>query len=81
MLTRMERKSTSRERKMPGGIALKPSLWRRIEMVAEADGKSKNEVMEEVLSAHVPRIQDFRKSQAEPHNDAALPELIDDRYD
>jgi hypothetical protein len=53
----MERKTTTREKKMPGGIALKPSLWRRIEQIAEADGKSKNEVMEEVLSAHVPHNQ------------------------
>ncbi len=65
---RMERKPIKRERKMPGGIALKPSLWRRIELVAETRGTSKNEIMEEVLAANVPYVPDF-------------PELIDDRPD
>jgi len=61
----MEVKQSSRERKVPGGIALRPSLWARVDALAEAHGKSRNQVMEETLSLHLPIANDLRKSQAE----------------
>ena len=58
----------SKERKKPGGIALRPALWRRIEALAERQGKSKNEVMEEVLSLHLPVAQDFEILREDSRN-------------
>lgn len=58
-------KRNRREKKKPGGIALKPSLWARIDRLAEAQDKSRNEVMEEVLSLHVPHVGDFNKSKTD----------------
>lgn len=52
-----------KEPKKARGIALRPSLWRRIDAVAERQQKSRNEVMEEVLSLHVPAVDDFRNER------------------
>lgn len=45
-----------REKKRPGGIALRPSLWRRIEALAASKDMSLNAVMEQVLDLHVPAV-------------------------
>lgn len=57
-----------RERKQAGGIALRPSLWKRIEAVADAQGKSKNQVMEAVLDLHVPAVSESQKNGATRQN-------------
>lgn len=59
----------AKERKQPGGIALKPTLWERIERVAAAQGKSKNEVMEAVLDLHVPDTRHFGNQRENSHDD------------
>lgn len=59
-----------RERKQAGGIALRPDLWRRIERVADEQEKSRNQVMEEVLSLHVPAVPDSQKMGETRHNGA-----------
>lgn len=57
-----------KERKQASGIALRPSLWRRIKYVAEAKGQSTNEVMEAVLDMYVPALPDFKNSRVNSHN-------------
>jgi len=47
-------KSSTFERKKPIGIGLRPKLWARIDAYAEAVGKSRSQVIEEVLIAHIP---------------------------
>ncbi len=59
-------KSATFEAKRPIGIGLRPSLWERIDRWAEAQGKSRNQVVEEILAAHIPVLPDFRKSGVEP---------------
>lgn len=44
----------AKEPKKPGGIALRPSLWKRIDALAEERGVSRNEVMETCLAANLP---------------------------
>lgn len=53
----------AKQRKQPGGIALKPALWERIERLAAEQGKSKNEVMEAVLELHLPAVASFGNSR------------------
>lgn len=53
------------ERKLPGGIALKPSLWARVDRLATAQKKSRNQVMEEVLSLYLPDVPEVRNLQEE----------------
>lgn len=43
-----------KETKKPGGIALRPSLWKRIDALAEERGTSRNEVMESCLATNLP---------------------------
>lgn len=50
----MELQTGKRERKVAAGIALRPSLWNRIEHVAGLRGKPRNQVIEEVLDQHIP---------------------------
>lgn len=59
-----------KERKQASGIALRPSLWRRIKHVAEVKGQSTNEVMEAVLDMYVPALPDFKNQRVNsPHHD------------
>ncbi len=61
----MERKRIrKRENKVPRGIALRPPLWERIDTIADAQDKSRNEVIEAVLEAHIPSLPDFRNSHS-----------------
>ena len=65
------KKASKRQPKVPGGIALRPTLWERIDRLAEAQDKSRNQVMEEVLSLHLPVDHDFRKGD-NPQDTAPL---------
>ena len=49
----------AKQPKKAGGIALRPALWQRIERLADAQDKSKNEVMEAVLEMYLPAVPDF----------------------
>lgn len=71
-------KSTSFEPKKAIGIGLRPSLWRRIDAFAEVQGKSRNQVIEEVLSLHVPVPGDSRKSQTDSQNGRIWEDIPDD---
>jgi hypothetical protein len=53
----------AKERKQASGIALRPSLWRRIKHVAETKDQSVNEVMEAVLDMYVPALPDFKNQR------------------
>lgn len=56
-------KSPTFEAKKPIGIGLRPSLWERIDRYAADQRKSRNQVIEDVLTAHIPCVADFRKSE------------------
>lgn len=45
------------------GIGLRPSLWERIDAYAELQGKSRTQVVEAILEAHIPCAPDSRKTQ------------------
>ena len=60
----MVRKQGRRERKVPAGVALPPSLWERIDQVADAQQKTRSEVVCEVLSLHVPVLRESHESYA-----------------
>lgn len=51
------------EAKKAIGIGLRPSLWRRIDDYAADQGKSRNQVIEETLTANIPVVANLRKSQ------------------
>lgn len=65
----MMKRRRQRERKHPGGIALKPSLWELIDRIADAQDKSRNQVMEEVLSLHVPALSDSTNLSSKTEED------------
>ena len=54
------------EAKKAIGIGLRPSLWARIDAYAADQRKSRNQVIEDVLTAHVPCVADFRKTHENP---------------
>lgn len=56
-------KSPTFEPKKAIGIGLRPALWRRIDAYAEAQGKSSNLVIEQILDAQIPAVADLRKTQ------------------
>jgi hypothetical protein len=60
--------ASTKEPKVSGGIALRPVLWERIRRLAERDEKSRNQVMEECLSVHLPHVDDLRKSEHNPQS-------------
>lgn len=55
-------KSPTFEPKKAIGVGLRPSLWERIDAYAAAQRKSRNQVIEDVLSAHIPCVADFTKT-------------------
>ena len=55
-------KSTTFEPKKAIGIGLRPSLWQRIDAFANRQGKSRNQVIEDILTLHIPVDPDFRYS-------------------
>ena len=55
-------KSATFEPKKAIGIGLRPSLWQRIDAFADAQGKSRNQVIEEILNLHIPAARDLRKT-------------------
>lgn len=59
-------KTSNFEPKKPIGIGLRPSLWERIDRYAKAQGKSRNMVIEEVLSLHIPVIDDSNRESIGP---------------
>lgn len=65
----MKLKRRPREKKVASGIALKPSLWARIDGLAILHEKSRNQVMEEILSIHVPSAVEINKLVAELQDD------------
>lgn len=58
----MARKTKPENRREGRGISLLPALWARIDRLAEAQEKSRSEIVEEVLSLHLPAVVNFRKS-------------------
>lgn len=82
MLTSEMAKYHKRENKEPRGVGLSPSVWARIEAVAENQEKSLSQVIEDVLTLHLPVVRDFRKSEQEPQLVASImtaePSVIDD---
>lgn len=60
------------EAKKAIGVGLRPSLWERIDRFAAAQGKSRAQVIEEVLSLHIPVVPAFRNS-GEKKRDAETP--------
>lgn len=50
MMLRMGRRLTRNERRQGRGISLLPALWARIDGMAEAQSKSRSEVVEEFLT-------------------------------
>lgn len=77
MFTSEMRKRVNRELKKPGGIALRPSLWARIDELADAQDKSRNQVMEEVLSLHLPSLAGSRNSHEDTRESETNLELPD----
>jgi predicted DNA-binding protein len=69
-------KSPTFEPKKAIGIGLRPTLWERIDAYAAEQGKSRAQVIEETLAAHIPVVSNLRKSQ-ESSTTAKLPELAD----
>lgn len=61
-------KSATFEPKKAIGVGLRPSLWERIDRWAEYQGKSRAMVIEEILTAHVPLVPDFRKAGETSHD-------------
>lgn len=61
-------KSPTFEPKKAIGIGLRPSLWERIDRFAAEQRKSRNQVIEEVLSLHIPAASDSSKSGENPRN-------------
>lgn len=64
-------KSTTFEPKKAIGVGLRPSLWNRIDRYAETQGKSRAQVIEEVLAAHIPVVRDLRETEVESTNGEA----------
>jgi hypothetical protein len=62
-----------KEPKKPGGIALRPALWKRIDVQAERLGKTRNEYMEAVLDTNVPAAPDFTNA----HEKSIVPEWLE----
>lgn len=56
-------KSPTFEPKKAIGVGLRPSLWERIDAYAADQGKSRAQVIEEVLTANIPVVPELRKSQ------------------
>lgn len=44
------------ERRLGRGVSLLPSLWERVERVADIQGKSCSEVIEDVIVLHLPPL-------------------------
>jgi metal-responsive CopG/Arc/MetJ family transcriptional regulator len=59
----MARKKRQSELRQGKGISLLPTLWARIDRLADAQDKSRSEVVEDVLTAFLPAIDDLRKTQ------------------
>lgn len=59
----MARKNSQQGRRTGKGISLLPAIWARIDRLAAAQDKSRSEVVEEVLSLHLPVIADLRKTE------------------
>jgi hypothetical protein len=55
--------SPSFEAKKAIGVGLRPSLWMRIDAYAADQGKSRAQVIEEILMANIPVVSTLRKSQ------------------
>lgn len=56
-------KSATFEPKKAIGVGLRPSLWERIDRFAEASGKSRNQVIEEILTLYIPAAGNFTTSE------------------
>lgn len=69
-------KSPTYEPKVGRGIGLKPSLWQRIDDYAEQQCKSRNQVIEEVLTAYIPIVPDLHNPR-ESSQDAQPKEVVD----
>lgn len=61
-------KSPTFEPKKAIGIGLRPSLWERIDRFAAHQKKSRNQVIEEVLTLHVPVVADSSKTDPNPRD-------------
>lgn len=66
-------RNRTRERKQPGGIALSPSLWQRIAERADAEDKSRSQVVEEALQFAFFAGHGSRKSDGESYNAEPAP--------
>ena len=71
----MARKTKPENRREGRGISLLPALWARIDRLAEAQEKSRSEVVEEVLSLHLPEMDAWRRMGGRP-KDPTYDEIV-----
>lgn len=52
--------ATSRDPKVGRGIGLRPGLWARIDAYAEHRQRTRNQIIEDILDANVPQIEEVK---------------------
>lgn len=57
----MVREKSTRELKVAGGIALRGSVWAEIAALAEAEGQSRNSVLETLVTIGLSHVRVSRK--------------------
>lgn len=55
-------KNGKRELKVAGGIALKPSVWARVQELAERESLPRNQVIEQLITIGLSCVGDSRKA-------------------
>lgn len=72
----MNRTSRRRERRVPSGISLLPSVWERVDKLAESQEKSRSQVVEEVLSLHLPCAANSQEADADSQDMGGQPVAV-----